>query len=1083
VGRKLLVMSLLPLVVALSAGSVLVRDRLRILTGAQLELAGLACIVEVNRMLQAAAAPETSLVSRQATAVLMQVPQCAEAVGGALRQAVERLTKDPAQQKPDAQGRATLAALRAEVLRQGQLVVSQLAFQSGLGDNPALADGRYVVPIMVERLPELLVLAQRVSELLLSTAAVPREPVEDWRNRYFMLEGQLVGQARLMELDGQHAKARVLDEPVLGALAVQAQVLAAVEAFSREARALALAPNAPGAEALKPLLSTHQALLVQIDEYGSRLTAPLRGLLQKRIDGRRQKLMLQLGGGGLLLLGALAYAWAAARQILRPLQHMSDVARAVRRGNDISRRMEWDSRDEFGTVAHAFNHVLSRLGSHHQEQQQLNATLSALQARQRLADITPLPIIVTALPTHELLHANGPGLAWIGQRQSDPLSAGLEPAVRAQLQRLLAERGQVDELEVRWHGGAHTGWGVLSARRLAYEGRDAVLTVFTPVDQVKRGEQGLSLWLHVFEAATEGIAICDASRHVVSLNPALCRLTACRTDMVVGRGLEQLLSEDMGRDFIERLWRVIETQGRWQGEVWLHRPDGKTVPAWLSATVVSEGEATGTPRRYTIFSALDISERKAQEQRIRYLAYHDALTGLPNRVLFVERLRAMVQRARQGEQQVAVLCIDPDRFKNVNDTLGRPAGDALLRAVAQRLLETVRGGDVVCRLGGAELGVALGGIRDGEEALRLVEQRFLPQLRHPHVVGGSEVRLGCSVGVALCPPEEDVDEAMRRADAAMMQAKGRGGDAACLFTAELHERAHRRMLVEAQLRQALERNEFTLHYQPRVAAHDGSLSGLAALLRWHSARLGPVGPAEFVSVAESSRLIVPLGAWVIDEVCRQQAQWKAQGLAPVPVTINLSPVQLREPGLASALQAALERHGVAPKLLELELGESAVMEDVEFMLQQLLALKRLGVELAIDNFGTGYSSVPHLHRFPIDALKIDRTVVAELALDPTHLAVPRAIVGMAHTLGLRVVAEGVEDESTAMALRGVACDELQGYHYAQPLPPHDLEAWVEQQQASQAARTEAAKPKLQLLSKNDAAEGQRAFRTEGARSG
>jgi diguanylate cyclase (GGDEF)-like protein/PAS domain S-box-containing protein len=750
---------------------------------------------------------------------------------------------------------------------------------------------------------------------------------------------------------------------------------------------------------------------------------------------------------------------------------MAGVARALRRNNDIGRRMEWDSRDEFGAVAQAYNLVLSRLGSHLQEQQQLGANLTALQAQQRLVDSTPLPIVVTALPTHEVVHANGPGLAWIAERRNDPLSAGLEPAVRAHVQRLLSERGQVDELEVRWMGGAQSGRGLLWLRRLVYEGRDAVLIVFVPVERMSQASQGLSLWTQVFEVATEGIAIFDASRHVVSLNPALGRLTACRTDMVVGRGLEQLLAEDMGRDFVDRLWRIVEGQGRWQGEVLLQRPDGKTVPVWLVASVVGEGEAGGgASRRYTIFSAVDISERKAQEQRIRYLAHHDVLTGLPNRMLFMERLKALVHRARQGDQQVAVLCIDLDHFKHVNDTLGRPAGDALLRSVAQRLLETVRGGDVVCRLGGAELGVALGSIRDGEEALRLAEQRFIPQLRRAHAVGGTEVNVRCSVGVALCPPEEDLDEAMRRADAAMVQAKGRGGDGACLFTAELHERAHRRVLVEAQLRQALERGELSLHYQPRVAAHDGALVGLEALLRWHSARLGPVTPGEFVSVAESSRLIVPIGAWVLDEVGRQLAHWKAMGGPVVPVTVNLSPVQLREPGLATALQAALERHGVAPSLLELELSESAVMDDVEFMLQQLVALKRVGVELAIDDFGTGYSSVPHLQRFPIDALKIDRSVVAELALDPTHLSVTRAIVGMAHTLGLRVVAEGVEDESTAAALRGVACDELQGYHYAQPLPARELEAWATQQQTLQAVtRAESAKPKLQLLTKSDAA--------------
>lgn len=311
---------------------------------------------------------------------------------------------------------------------------------------------------------------------------------------------------------------------------------------------------------------------------------------------------------------------------------------------------------------------------------------------------------------------------------------------------------------------------------------------------------------------------------------------------------------------------------------------------------------------------------------------------------------------------------------------------------------------------------------------------------------------------------------MRRADAAVAVASGKGGDAASLFTTEVHERAHRRVMLESQLKLGLERAEFSLLYQPRVAARDGALVGVEALLRWNSTRLGEVSAMEFVPVAEATKQIVPIGAWVLDQVCRQLAQWRTREMPHLHVAVNLSPVQLRDPGLLETLRSALQRHGVAAAQLELEFTEAAVMEDVEFMLAQFVALKQLGVGLSIDDFGTGYSSVPHLHRFPVDRLKVDRTLVAQLARDTGDLAVVRAIVGLGHTMGLQVTAEGVEDEATAEVLRGAECDEFQGYHYARPLSPPDLEAWIAQLSPPTPPVTRGeVRPILQLLTRSDAA--------------
>jgi diguanylate cyclase (GGDEF)-like protein len=397
---------------------------------------------------------------------------------------------------------------------------------------------------------------------------------------------------------------------------------------------------------------------------------------------------------------------------------------------------------------------------------------------------------------------------------------------------------------------------------------------------------------------------------------------------------------------------------------------------------------------------------------------------------------------------VAVLFIDLDRFKTINDSLGHHVGDALLRSVSQRLQEVVRDGDTVSRLGGDEFVVALGGVHDAEEVLAVVERRLIPRVREVHHVAGAELHVSCSVGMALYPDDSrDIDELMRHADVAMYQAKAMGRDSAQFFKPELNERAHRRLRIESCLRHAVERGELALHYQPRVAAPDGRLLGVEALLRWQSPELGPMVPAEVIAIAEETRLIMPVGAWVILEACRQQAQWRREGLGTLRVSINISAVQLRDASLVDTLAAALLRHGTDPASIELELTESMLLESVDHTMQQLQALKRLGVQLAIDDFGTGYSSLNYLHRFPIDRLKIDQSFVRDLLDDPTDRAITHAIIGLGHTLGLKVVAEGVESEAVAAVLRQAKCDELQGYHFARPLPPAALAGWMRERQA------------------------------------
>jgi diguanylate cyclase (GGDEF)-like protein/PAS domain S-box-containing protein len=572
-----------------------------------------------------------------------------------------------------------------------------------------------------------------------------------------------------------------------------------------------------------------------------------------------------------------------------------------------------------------------------------------------------------------------------------------------------------------------------------FQGVDAVLTAFTPINHLKLMEQRLELWAKVFEASTEGILIVDAERRILTVNRAFHRSTGHNLSDVIGERPEAVLAVPVSLGSPETLWSAVERRGSWQGEVRVVRRSGESYPAWLMVSAVRE---SGGALSYYICTSIDISDRKKSEERIRFLAEHDVLTELPNRSLCVERLRLALQQAARSGQRVAVLFIDLDRFKNINDSLGHHIGDGLLRSVAHRLQEAVRVGDTVSRQGGDEFVVVLNGVADGEEVAEIVEQRLIPLIRQPHQIDGAELHVSCSVGIAVYPDDgRDIDDLMRHADAAMYEAKAGGRNAARFFSEDMTRRAEARLRLEECLRHALANEEFRLVYQPRVAAASGALLGAEGLLRWHSPALGTVSPAQFIPVAEETGLIVPIGEWVIDEACRQMARWRRQGLRPLPLSINLSVVQLRDPGLVAALGASLQRHGVPPGTLEMEITESTLMANVEAYQDKLNAIRALGVLLSIDDFGTGYSSLNYLNRFPLDKLKIDRSFIHDMLDDPGALAITKAIIGLGHTLGLKVVAEGVETEQELKTLRAAGCDELQGYYFARPLTAEELVGW------------------------------------------
>lgn len=432
---------------------------------------------------------------------------------------------------------------------------------------------------------------------------------------------------------------------------------------------------------------------------------------------------------------------------------------------------------------------------------------------------------------------------------------------------------------------------------------------------------------------------------------------------------------------------------------------------------------------------------KNAEAHLDYLAHIDPITGLPNRHAFNERLAFALARVDRQGGSAGLLLLDLDNFKIVNDTLGHHSGDILLRVVARRLLECLRSGDVLCRIGGDEFAVILEttGPTDGEG----VAERILSALTAPFDVDVHEIYVTASVGISRYPEDaRDLETLTRNADTAMYQAKGKGKNAFERFRPELDQRVQKRLSLENSLRKAVERGELMLYYQPQVSLKDGRLVGLEALLRWKHPDVGLISPAEFIPVAEDSGLIVPIGRWVLRTACRQVATWRDAGLGPINVSVNLSVRQTRDPHLLHDILDVLRETGVRPGQLELEITESVLMDNVNVNVDLLTRLRYEGIRLAIDDFGTGYSSMAYLKRFPIDQVKIDRTFVRDIPGNGDDEAITSAIIAMAHNLGLSVVAEGVETAAQLDFLRGAGCDIMQGYYFAEPRPADQVTAFL-----------------------------------------
>ena len=558
------------------------------------------------------------------------------------------------------------------------------------------------------------------------------------------------------------------------------------------------------------------------------------------------------------------------------------------------------------------------------------------------------------------------------------------------------------------------------------------------VERLKAEEQ-LRLWAKVFESSSEGIFITDAERRIISVNRAFVEITGHRPEEVTGRPPSLLGSGLYDGSVFEAIWASIDAVGHWQGEIRDRRKSGEAYPAWVAVTAARN--AHGAVTNYiAIFS--DISDRKAAEERIRFLAHHDCLTGLPNRSLLRDRLEQAIAKARRKGERVALLFIDLDRFKTINDSLGHHVGDSLLQLVAERLKACLRSDDTVCRLGGDEFIIVLSEIANVEDAAK-VAAKVGEVLAEPYCIAGAEFHVTPSTGISLFPDDGlDIDTLIRNADAAMYCAKDNGRNNYQFFTADLNTRALERLSLETSLRRALEREELVLHYQPQVDLRTGRITGVEALVRWLHPEMGLVYPERFIPVAEDTGLIVPLGEWVLRTACAQAKAWNEAAADPVGVAVNLSARQFRQHDLVRTVARTLDETGLDPRRLELELTETMVMQRPDEAILTLGRLKAMGLQLAIDDFGTGYSSLAALKRFPIDRLKIDRSFVREISVDPDDAAIVYAIISLARSLQLNVVAEGVDAGEQVEFLRRHRCDVMQGFLFFPPLPEDEATRFV-----------------------------------------
>ena len=563
------------------------------------------------------------------------------------------------------------------------------------------------------------------------------------------------------------------------------------------------------------------------------------------------------------------------------------------------------------------------------------------------------------------------------------------------------------------------------------------------VEQRARDQHGLRLADQVFARSTSAIVVTDTLDRIVKVNPAFTEITGLAAEDVLCTDPRTtvIASQEQDQELFSMMGESLRAIGRWEGELMVRRRTGEIFPAWLSMTTVHDGSGKLS---HQVMMFNDITARKAIEARIEFMAHHDALTGLPNRIRLRERFAQAVAQAEQEKNRVALLFLDLDRFKTINDSLGHPVGDDLLRGIGERLSRCVRPQDTVCRQGGDEFLVLLGQIGERRE-IEEIAQRILDGAAQPFAWEGRSLPTSCSIGIAMYPDDgRDFDTLLKRADIAMYQSKAAGRNAYHFYSSQSNSiNVLDNLDLENRHRGALERRELSLCYQPILELGTLRVVGAEALLRWNSPDRGPITPARFIPIAEESGLIVPIGQWVLEEACREAKSWQRDGRAPIKLAVNISGIQFMRTDLALVVDTVLARTGLPATFLELEITESVLVAHVERSLETIRQIHDMGVSLALDDFGTGFSSLAYLKRFHVDTLKVDQSFVRDVLQDSEGASIVRAVIDLGRSLSLNTLAEGVERQEQADHLLAAGCRLAQGYLFAPPLPAHEFKSFLD----------------------------------------
>lgn len=755
----------------------------------------------------------------------------------------------------------------------------------------------------------------------------------------------------------------------------------------------------------------------------------------------RNYLLVALAAFALALAVALLLSQWLHRVISGPIQRLAATAGRIAQTRDYALRAEKSSSDETGQLVDAFNQMLgaiderdrmlSQSESRYRDLVEGMPAISYAGALDGLTTTFISPQVEDILGVSPQEWIDDPGVFWELLHPDDrervvlAIGRGMEiGACFTAEYRMLARDGRT----VWFHEQARTVRDV-DGTPLMRQG------MMQDVTERHESEVALRQAAAVFRSTTEGVMITDAEGNIVDVNEAFCGITGYPRGEAIGRNPRFLQSGRHDPSFYQSLWTELYQAGAWRGEIWNRRKDGEVYPGWLTISTVRDDK--GDIGNY-VGVISDISAIKRSQEQLDFLAHHDPLTRLPNRLLFNARLSHALERARRGDGQLAVLFLDLDQFKAINDSMGHAVGDQLLQEVAHRLQDQLREEDTLARIGGDEFLVVLERLGDRRDAGN-VAHKLIECLATPFLLQDQDLYVSTSIGVSLYPGDgHDVDNLVKNADAAMYRAKDQGRNNYQFYTEELTDSAYQRVQMESSLRRALEHGQFRLRYQPQVDLQSRRLVGIEALLRWEREGEGLVAPGRFIPLAEESGLIIPVGEWVIRRVCRQVKTWSDSGVHIPRIAINVSGKQINLPGFPDTVERILAETGADPSLIEFEVTENFIMRRAAHAIGVLDRIKAFGISIAIDDFGTGYSSLAYLKRLPIDMLKIDRAFVRDIPDDSNDEAIARAVIALGHSMKMQVVAEGIETHEQADFLRREGCDLGQGFLFGKPMSAEDV---------------------------------------------